>query len=371
MSDTPRYVPIMKAKRGEVHALALLTPHLLEHITPLFEMPFASSHSDKSGEDQVLTNVMHISRKCPQGRRVLFDFGLLSPQRKLGGLDPSVYAQREWSAEGIWAVFVGGLGRSGEFNQGFRRATLAGDRGAALRLLDDDFGREDLYSDIDAWLRMIDLKPERVDLVIDLGEIEERSANRTAIALRGITMSVPYLEQWRSFTVASTSFPNTSSIATNPNLGSATRRADWDAYRSLMKGPSKPIRLPDFGDYAVSTPELVDFNPRLMQPGETLRYTTDTEYIIIKGGGFRSHGGEMFRQICEVFVERPEFEAGASWADRKIEAIANGEDSSGNPETWRRIATNRHLTVATRGVTKMVTPPSQGGGFGPHDPLPF
>jgi len=98
-----------------------------------------------------------------------------------------------------------------------------------------------------------------------------------------------------------------------------------------------------FADYGVSgVLPPPDFQP-YMQPSTNIRYTTDDEWVVLKGSSFRKHGGAEFTRMAKELVALPEYKgSNYSWGDEMIELCAIGT-KHGNPSTWRKIGTSHHI----------------------------
>lgn len=103
-----------------------------------------------------------------------------------------------------------------------------------------------------------------------------------------------------------------------------------------------------------------------------IRYTTDEEFLIVKGGAVRDvkrngevvaegRGYEQMVDLCRVLINLPEYSgADFSWGDRYIWDCANGTASHGNATTWRQFATNHHLTFV---VHQLANHPALAAGL--------
>lgn len=113
-------------------------------------------------------------------------------------------------------------------------------------------------------------------------------------------------------------------------------------------------RVPTFSDFAVQHPEQLEVDPRLMKMSANLRYTTDTDFLIFKRRNVQQHGYGQFLDICRDLVRMPEYSGpDFSDGDRAITACAaaNGNGAKpGSATTWRKIATNHHLTFVVRAI---------------------
>jgi hypothetical protein len=83
----------------------------------------------------------------------------------------------------------------------------------------------------------------------------------------------------------------------------------------------------------------------------SIRYTTDSDWLVVKGRNVRQYGFEQYFDLCRALVERPEYYGPAfSWGDEYIGRCAAREVGPGNATTWRKVGTNHHITVVTRAI---------------------
>ena len=121
----------------------------------------------------------------------------------------------------------------------------------------------------------------------------------------------------------------------------------------ISLGP-RLLRVPSFGDYAVNYPEETFVDPRIMRMSANLRYTLDSEWLILRGRNTRQFGFEQFRDLCSSLVMKSEF-AGPSFSagDKFIDDCAQGSTGPGNATVWRRVGTSHHLTHVSNQIANL------------------
>ena len=229
--------------------------------------------------------------------------------------------------------------------------------GCCFRVQADAFRESNnLPSEIESLLAALGTSPDTVDLVIDLRHFTPDQVDALALAAAWMIEHVPQVERWRTLTLAGGSFP--------PSLGRIGRgatlieRAEWILWSRLVADPSRLPRLPTFGDYGISHPELTEeIDPRIMRMSANLRYAAGDGWLILKRRNVRTHGFEQFYEISEDLVARPEF-AGAqfSWGDDYLDQCAQRQVGTGNAMIWRKIGTNHHLTLVADQVASRPAP---------------
>ena len=220
-------------------------------------------------------------------------------------------------------------------------------RGACLRLSKADLRARDTV--VKEMLLVLDATPQDVDLVVDLGLVEQMNISLLATALQTI-LSEPLFSKrpWRSVTLASGAFPTTMG-AFQQGL-SDQPRADWELWNRVCDGLPDQGRVPTFGDYGINSPEWADtFDPRYMSASGNIRYAKPDYWLIAKGpivlGKWRV-GFEIYRDLCKSIVKRPEYRGrGFSPGDQYIYDCAEGGQSPGTPEIWRRQGASHHIAT--------------------------
>ena len=121
------------------------------------------------------------------------------------------------------------------------------------------------------------MKTKDVDLIVDFGP---RVPSKAALPYQ--IDALPLITDWRTLTVAASSFPvDMSGIARNSI--EEIDREEWLSWLSL-RGKRKALqRMPTYGDYTINHPVLNEIDPRIMSMSPNIRYTNSTNYVIAKG----------------------------------------------------------------------------------------
>jgi len=194
---------------------------------------------------------------------------------------------------------------------------------------------------IDALLSLFKLTPADCDIIIDLRSnpsVDEAEVSKYI----AIFKSFPYLDVWRTFTLAGSSFPE-SLADIQKDSSRLISRNEFKLWKLLL-GNSELPRRPSFGDYGIAHPVLNDVDPRTMRMSANLRYTVENDWFILKAKDARRYGFNQFNGLCRKLVAHTEYRgAKYSWADEAIFACSLRNDKPGNASTWRALGTNQHL----------------------------
>lgn len=336
MFDHKHYVPVLKGKRAEFPALGEL--HSKNDVTPLLE-----SVPDQAPE--CVPNRM--SAIWPQDKPFFIDLLFLDDEDMEDGAAGEHAIQGCFSAVAnhrLHAIPVTGTGRSPAYQEAIRQIVNNQNRGFAIRLVSEDFDDADeLQTAIEAIIELVGVPPSDIDMMIDAGTVANMGQGAVAQMHRASLSMIPAIDDWRTLTVISGAFPM-SLAPLNAGAWNLVPRTDWAAWRSLIIGQHRPNRLPAYGDYAISHPDLPP-GGRATILGQ-LRYATPNSFLIWKGYNVFKHqnGYNQFFDICQAMVARPEYRGQAfSFGDAEISAKAANQGSSGNAETWRKIGVNHHI----------------------------
>ena len=342
------YVPLLKGKDGEMKALHRLTLAELPHLTPFIDVPPIPEAGDRprTPEQHYASQAEKLEKYWGQRGAVFVDSRLVQPGRRTAdGKHPAAILFSRTRHIGIEVVPVTGLRREHSYQEAVRDAVGQSESGVCLRIEDADL-TERLAEDLAGLLESLGVGVDRTDLVLDFRAVSQEAQRAMALAAGAAIRALPHLDRWRTFTLAAGAFPRfLGELGRAPAI--RLPRTDWRLWQRVSAALPATVRRPAFGDYGIAHPDLEDADPRLMTVPVALRYTTPTEFLVLKRGSYRKSGGAPFQKICEEIVRSPDYSGEAfSWGDGYISRTARGEESGGNPEAWRKVATSHHLTLA-------------------------
>ena len=158
-------MPVLKVKRGEKKALQCISATLQPRITPLLEIverkpdkaPTVKKHLDTAFRD-LAESVSSYSRCFLDAREIASD-----------GTEAAADVFGRASSAGIAFTPVTGISRTADVAAVLDYRTY----GVALRLTRDEFERGGLEAGVRTFLSRHGLVPEDVDVIIDLGAVED------------------------------------------------------------------------------------------------------------------------------------------------------------------------------------------------------
>jgi hypothetical protein len=346
------YVPVLKVKRGEKKALQQISPDVRVRVTPLLEI--VERKPDKALSAHLETAFKELAESVRPYPRCFLDARGIAPD----GPEAAAEVFRRASNAGIVFTPVTGISRTADVAAALGRRT----NGLALRLTRAEFEGGDLATNLNAFLSLHGLEPNDVDLIIDLGAVEDLIVDGIATLTEAFMAEVPYHQRWRTFTLSACAFP-VSMGGVDRHSHDLVERADWIAWRDHLHGGRHSVpRLPTFSDCAIQHPLGVEgFDPRIMQVSASIRYTLEENWLLIKGESTRSTTpGAQFPELATRLVYghlRPYFAGSNHCAGcASIKAAANGALGFGSAEAWRRLGNIHHISMVMQGLGSLPWP---------------
>jgi hypothetical protein len=320
-----RYIPMIKAKAGEIDALRNLSAqararvlpliHIGESLSPRFAPQIGTFWAGQMTVVDGSFNFQHSGS--------LNDFTTLVSALRQAGIptmpsvgmsDPQIYQQAALS--------------------------LADSNGAVVKASPGSL------ASLPTFLSGLSLNPGAVDLIIDVKHVASIDVPSYAGYLVSVfTQNAAILTAVRSVALAAGSAPKDhSSLNYGPNLVPRTDWLVWNAVRSNV-----PFQL-DYGDYLTGHPDLTE-PPGVAMASATVsaRYTLDSYWLIIKG---RSTGGPYGQPMgvqnqahAGIIIAHQGFGGLNAWADGQITQAAAGAPKMGSRQKWAGFAANRHIEL--------------------------
>lgn len=349
MFNHHHYVPMLKAKEGEFKALQETTDTTKDLMTPLFDIigipwDYEDGKEAKTIEEHLNKLPKKIVEAWGTSRRLFVDSYILDGDLKMsdGTTHYLEYLFNDFRAQSLHVVPVTGSGRHPEYKNSVLNVISKDQGGLCYRVESEDLGNPDFVTTIESELKYYNLNPAQVDLIIDLKNIDQ-TINVQLLSLTistFITGVLPYLNDWRSLTVSSTSFPfDLREI--NANTIDKVDRKEWELHNLIL---SKVNRLPSFGDYSIANTEGLEMDPRFITVSASIRYTHDDYWLIVRGASTKKHGWNQYHNLCQNLVPRQEYSGNTySWGDKYIDDCANQAVGCGNATTWRKVGNNHHF----------------------------
>ncbi len=356
--DHRHYVPCFRWKQGEYQAVLRLHASTKEMFIPLIQIPeigydFKEKKLKKTIDEHLSDFVLKKIYKKWGDSFCFVDLNLIRPSERMeNGIHPVKYVFDDLRTEGCSGVPVTGLDRDIAYQREIKKILTKDKRGICLRISIEKAARNTFVEETNSLLSKLDIKPNNCDLIIDLGAPSFVPLEGFSMAIQQIASKLPYLNDWRTFTIIGTSFPETMG---GIQIGTTNiPRYEWQLYKILVDGFRKAmLRLPTFGDYTISHPNFSEYDMRLAKPSVKIKYTTDNNWYIVKGHNIRDEKfgkNRQYHKLSEKVIESQHYYGSEfSWGDDFIQKCADG-GKSGSLTTWVSVGTNHHIEKVTHDI---------------------
>ncbi len=347
-----QYVPVLKVKRGEKRALASISPGLRQHVTPLLEIVVrrTTTIADKAPptvDEHLSTSFTDLVSSLHGYARCLLDVREIAPDGPAAAAEAFTRA----SIAGISFTPVTGMSRTADVTAAVAYSST---RGIGIRLTRGEFEGGHLAADLIRFLSAHGLTPNSVDLIVDLGPVEELVTAGVVALTKAFLADVPNKGEWRTLTVTGSAFPQSMGVV-NRNSSARIARSEWLAWRDgLFPRRATLERLPTFSDCAIQHPVGVEkFDPTKMHVSASIRYASGNNWLLVKGESTKVTPSRVqFPQLATRLVYgqlRSDFaSAGHCAGCQMAKDSADGLSRLGSAEVWRKIGTIHHITTVVQ-----------------------
>jgi hypothetical protein len=360
MTFGPRhYIPCLRWKQGEYQAIHNLSSTTRDSIAPIIEVSelgydFETQTNSKTIDEHLSSFATRVKdnwgiKKC------FVDMHYIEPSEHMSdGQNPGAFIFSDLRSKSVMAIPVIRMREDPQNLSAIRETVNIDKRGLCLRAKIDEIAREGFEIALEDLLWHYGVDINQCDLIIDLVSPNFDPIDRFAIVLMKIIQNMPHLNDWRSFGLIGTSFPQ--SLQGCPQGITIINRNEWCLYKLLVANLMKiGARLPCFGDYAIHHPKILKIDPKIMKPSAGIRYTIKDNWLIAKGRTLKIHGYGQFRELSLSIINSGNYSGkDFSEGDNYIFKCANGIAKTGSLSTWRRVGTNHHIEMVVRDVANFV-----------------
>jgi len=324
--------------------------------TPLIEIPkigwdFKEKKEKKTIDEHLSDFALKKIYKQWGDSFCFVDLNLISPSERMANrTHPAKFIFYELRNVGCSAIPVTGFDRDEAYQQAIKTILTKDKSGICLRIKIEQAAKSTFKTEIDSLLSILEIQPTVCDFILDLGAPNFVPIEGFSRVIQTIVSKIPYLHNWRTFSVLGTSFPET--MAGIRKGGEIIPRYEWQLYKRLVNNFRKSnLRLPSFGDYAISHPKVIEQDMRMLNPSATIRYTIDNGWYIVKGKNYKEYGLKQYHELSrQALCSKYFFSTAFSWGDNYIQECANRSEKPGNLTTWRQVGTNHHIVKVAQDI---------------------
>ena len=331
------YVPVLKAKDGELIALRNLTSETKANLMPLIEL------QPKERPELLERTLTQIKKGWASGLPFLLDVDKdYLTDNTVSATDALHNISLELATTGFLVVPVTGLRRPVLFNNMISDTIGEIGTGICIRLQSSDWQDVSSLEDrIRDYVQSLSLNLSQVDLVFDYEAFLPSYLGTIITSAVTAINSVTNVTDYRNLIITATAFP--SQPISQPYTVYRRPRSEFEAWSILVAVPSMR-RKPVFGDYTTVHPILPDIDFKYgIKVAPKIKYATESEWLCLR---WNASDFAHFREVCHTLAGLPEFSGSDySWGDSKVAQCATAGGSTGNPREWVSIGVNHHLTL--------------------------
>jgi hypothetical protein len=357
---TPRYLPILKAKKGEFAALEKAKSRTRQDILPLFEVSKISGsvRSAKRFRNDPLITANYLNEVAQSiaavwsGNVAMADVFQWKPDSATEtGEHVLAYLYRQLSARGVRVVPVIGYDRweSAAYQLALKGLDVGDDGHYCLRLdstaLDDAQDPDFFEGRVVEILNALGVHPSNCAVLMDFGDVTAFSIE--ALVERSVdVLELLHAMNFKFIATSGCSLPSSidQAVRTRDSTGTVMRKEMvlWQALRETY--PSQNLV---FGDYALRGPNTAEDIISTNTNGK-IRHTIDKEYFIARGHSMSDPGkGKQMYKLAQKIIDSLHYMGeDFSWGDSRIAACSR-EEFTGNSTSWIAIDTSHHMEWVT------------------------
>lgn len=326
------YTPILRTKRGELNALRWLTPQTAARVSPLLMVTDTSIVQTAA---HISRHVSQLKNAWPHAHKLFIEADSLEIQYT--GASLIYFNHLIQQGLPISPAFTIGVSSNHYINAIKTFLLTQSDPFVCMRLLPQLYLDPNMLgSTLLATLK--DFKQFRLRIIVDMLELQ--AAQMLVPYVRQLIDWIASLHGWVDITLAGSSFPKLLP-PTAILVPQRIPRQEWQLWDALRQQGGV---CPSFGDYTCQHCTFEDFiNIPLAHIAPKLRYTTDSEWIVIKG-----HGGQNqdYVQMAQTIIGLQDFCGPQfSYGDKFIYDKSSGTSQTlGNHESRVVADENHHIT---------------------------
>lgn len=368
------YLPILKAKTGELKAVSKMSEGVKDKILPLFEVStFEVASQDQNQKKGTTEDFLddgaictHLDKDALQiakvwrGRTALVDayrWDADATTETGEHVLPYIYAKLR--SYGVVVVPVIGYDRwdSQPYKLAMQGWEMRDDDFCCLRLDSDaieDSADPEFFEDrVMDMINTLNLSPQRCAILIDFGDIAAMFLDALLEQAQSI-IDLLDTKGFMFFAITGCSLPaSIDKAVSNHNSTGRVLRKEMLLWQTI-KADHPKLRLL-FGDYGVRGPNTKESGISTNANGK-IRYTTGMNYYIARGHKLQKDdkGGQMHK-LAEVIVNSPHYMGkDFSWGDAQILECSQ-KKVTGNLTNWVSIDTNHHTALVVAEMAEFET----------------
>lgn len=324
------YIPIIKAKAGDLEAIKHLDNEVIYNTKPLIQV---------NPDDGDLAKIAYRINDALASRNATAYLDFADVRGNTSATLDYISNLLSGIEHDIELIPVIGLAIANERLHVLEPLIIQ--NGVCIRI--KPHSERNIIARLESMIKHTQIKEQHVDILFDYEYVVAGSiAKCTQNCIELLTALNKF--SFRSIAVASGAFL--------PNLGSIKADTIYEAvrYEQILFNfiNERVVNSLVFSDYGNQHP-ISEGDNKKFPPSCSIKYTSDNTYVIFRGQQARNveRGSHQYFDKAQLLIEHGCYDGQAfSWGDNQIylKANANPQKNPGNGKTWVAITLNRHIT---------------------------
>lgn len=349
------YVPFLKSKQNEIHALAEIAPELLPSICPFFDYP-----KKKDGETvinierSIKALVKKFGKYLNNINGFYFDIYDIDDGIEISG--KHIYAFLLEEFYNLPIIPVVSIDRSAQHQASVvnskKKGLITSDT-LAFRITPEDFQSFPVVRDeIGEILKEPMSLFKSIDLIFDCRICINADINKIANDIASFAGSFTSLFPVRNIITSGSCIPASVAEVLLPNKEDYIHRVEIDIFKAVQKALKEKAVI--FGDYTTISPDYSDADiPPEQMPNRTtakLTYSFDDQQYFIRGGSLKTKGRDQYFDLAKKLCEKDFFRKGNSGGDIYFEEKSNRQGGQCWVSSFIKPSINSHITYTIQNI---------------------
>ncbi|MEC8811213.1 MAG: hypothetical protein VXY23_07885 [Pseudomonadota bacterium] len=349
------YVPFLKSKQNEIHALAEMASDILPSICPFFDYP-KKQNGDTA--DNIGKSINRLVKKFEKHLKNIngfyFDIYDIDDEIDIDGKHIYAFLLEAFSSFPI--IPVVSIDRSDAHQESVvntKKNSLIDSDVIAFRVTPEDFQSfQVVRDDIEDILSEPFSLFESIDLVFDCRICTNAKIEKIADEIANFSNSFSQRFPVRNIIISGSSIPASVAEVLSSNSEDYVQRIEMDIYNTAQKLWRDKALV--FGDYTTISPDYsdADIPPEQMQNRTTakLTYSFDNQHYFIRGGSLKTKGRDQYFDLAAELCGKDFFRKGNSPGDIYFEEKSNRQGGQCWVSSFIKPSINSHMTYTIQKI---------------------
>lgn len=349
------YVPFLKSKQNEIHALAEIASNILPNICPFFDYP-KKQNGDTA--ENIRKSIVRLARKFEKHLKGIngfyFDIYDIDDEIEIDG--KHIYAFLLEAFSNFPIIPVVSIDRSDAHKDSVvnaKKEGLINSNVIAFRVTPEDFQSfQVVRDDIEDILSGTFYLFKSIDLIFDCRICT--SANIEKIASDIVNFSNLFSQTCpvRNIIVSGSSIPASVAEVLSSNSEDYVQRIEVEIYKTAQNLLKEKALV--FGDYTTVSPDYSDADiPPEQMPNRTtakLTYSFDNQHYFIRGGSLKTKGRDQYFDLAAELCGKDFFRKDNSLGDIYFEEKSNRQGGQCWVSSFIKPSINSHITFMVQTI---------------------